>query len=162
MTLSFGTPAATRGGDERGRGILGRRPDFDAVRPDMRGAGLRLHGGMGEKRHRIIRLDASRGAGERRRGIAVGAADLRRRRVEPGAHQFAQSPRSTASPLPRSSQLDAQRLGRALGPPPGIGHHRDRVRHAHDAAHAVHAGDRALVDRFERAAERPGIARCAA
>ena len=40
------------------------RPPLDAVRGNMRGAGLRLHRGMGEKGHSIIRLDAARGIGD--------------------------------------------------------------------------------------------------
>ena len=50
------------GGGERGRGVLRRRPDLDPAGPDMGGAGLRLHGGVRQERHRVVRLDAAGGA----------------------------------------------------------------------------------------------------
>ncbi len=158
-TLSSDTPAAMRGGRQRNGRVLGRHPNLDAVGAHMRGAGLRLHGGVGEKRHRVVGLDAS----------ARRAPDLRRhrrRRGRPGPAGASSPVRTNSrivsvetSPLPQSSQVTLQRLRRALGAPPGIGHHGHRVRHAHDAAHALHSSDRALVDRLQRCRQIPGIAR---
>ena len=77
-----------RGGGERGRRILGRHPDLDAIGAHMGGAGLRLHGGMGEKRHFVIGLDPHRRPCQGRSGVAVGAANLHLGvGVEPRAHE---------------------------------------------------------------------------
>ena len=89
MTLSSGMPAANRGRGERSGGVLRRRPDLDSVGPHMRGAGLRLHGRVGEKRHHVVRLDALCGAREARGDIAVGAADLACVASRPVAHEIA-------------------------------------------------------------------------
>ena len=158
VTLSFGTPAAIAAVASAVAGSWVGTQIFDAVGVHMRGAGLRLHGRVREKRHRVIGFDAPRGAAERRRGIAVGASDLRGRRIEPAAHRSRDRGArnlAVAAVVP----VDAQRVGGAFRSPPGIGHHRDRIRHAHHAAHALHARDRALVDRFQRACRTPDIAR---
>ena len=80
---------------ERGRRILGRHPDFDAVRLDVRRAGLRLHGGVGEKGHGVVGSEAPRRARERSAEIAVGAADFGVRRGEAAAHLLRRCRRST-------------------------------------------------------------------
>ena len=75
------------GGCERGGGALGRHPDLDSVGFDMRGAGLRLHGRVGEERDRVFGFHASRGARERRDRITVGAPDPGFFRREAFAHE---------------------------------------------------------------------------
>jgi len=71
-----------------GRRFLGRYPDRNAFRRDMGGAGLRFHGRVRQKRHCIFGFDLPHGAAERRRGVAVGASNLRGGRSEPGAHRL--------------------------------------------------------------------------
>ncbi len=139
------------GGGERGGGALGRHPDLDSVGSDVRGAGLRLHGRVREERDRVVGLDPPHGARKTGGYVAVGAADLTLFHVQAAAHELGDLGARhavVAAVVPD----DRQRLQRALGAPPGIGHHRDRFGHPHYAAHALHGGDGVLIDRPQLAA----------
>ena len=48
---------------------------------------------------------------------------------------------------------DRQRLDRALGAPPRVGHHRNRIGQSHHLMHTLHGSDRAFIDRLRRAAK---------
>ena len=123
------------GSRDRGGGILARRPNLDTVGSDMRGAILRLHGRMGEERHRVIRFETMRGAGKRRYGIAVSTAELRSFGIERAAYQFGNAgARNGAVAVIVPAHLE--RIGGALGLPPRLGHDCDRIRHAYHPAHA--------------------------
>ena len=139
------------GGHKRGRGALRRRPNLDPLGRDMRRTGLRLHGGVGQVRDGVFRLDAARGACECAGDIAVRSADLGIIRVERGAHAFKDLGRGKTR-IAAIVPDDRQRLQRTLRAPPGIGHNRNRIGHAHHATHAFHRSNNALVDRLQLAA----------
>ncbi len=138
---------------ECGRGFLGRHPDCNAFRRDMSGAGLRLHSRMRQKRHRIFGVDT---AARRRRALS-GASPWPR----PTCAVVAASPARTVCAiaaletcsLPRPSHSTRSTSMARFARHHEIGHHRNRIGHAHHAAHTGHAGDRSFIDRTQCAAE---------
>ena len=70
----------------------------------MRGAGLRLHGGVGEKRHLVVRLDTAHGARKAGGDIAVRAGDLALLGIESGRTKLRIAALDRPA-LPRSSQV---------------------------------------------------------
>ena len=117
----------------------------------MRRAVLRLHGRMRQVRDGVFRFDTLRRAGERCGDITVGLADLRVLGVERCAHTVGDRSGREAA-VAAIVPDDRQSVECAFCAPPGIGHHRNGVRHPHHAANAFHRHDGAFVDRLRLAA----------
>src|SRR5262249_60975329 len=62
---------------ERRLPVLGGRPDLDQVGGHVRRAVLRLHGGVREEGHLVVRLDSLGSLAEGALDVAVAAADAR-------------------------------------------------------------------------------------
>ena len=111
----------------------------------------RLHGGMGQEGHVIIRLDLLGRPGDGLLDIALLGADharLRGRRFEL-LQDVARRELGIGPFVPG----DLQRLHSLLGRAHMIGHHGDRIVELHHLAHALHRQRLAVVDLGELAAE---------
>jgi hypothetical protein len=141
-----------RGIGECGGWILRGNPDLDVISSDMRRAGLRLHGRVGEERHSVIGKNPPCCSRESGRRIASRAADLRFGRMQACTYQLGNALHRYAC-IPTRVPRDLQRVGSTLRMPPGIRDDRYSIRHAHDAAHAAHFRNGAFVYISERALE---------
>jgi hypothetical protein len=141
-----------RSDGKRGFAVLRGRPDLDPVRRHMRRAVLRLHGGMTEEGHLVVRFDALDRLTEGAVDVAVVATDA----SVPGAQarmQFLANCVAGNAGVVRKIPGHRQHLCRLFRAPPAVRHDRHRVREFHHAADAFHAGKLGLVDRPQRPLE---------
>ncbi len=128
-------------------------PDLGRVGRHARGAVHRLHRRVREKRRRIGRLDLPGRASDRLQRIALVALREGVGRCQP-LFEVLGDQRAGLRGAGAFVPHDRQRIERALGVPPGVGHHRHRaVVDPHRALDTGARGDRGVVEADQLAAE---------